>query len=37
MLKSRGPKIDDCGISVIMSDQALKEEPVLFICLQLFR
>ena len=28
MFKSRGPRIDTCGIPVIMSYQMLKEEPI---------
>ena len=28
MLKSKGPKIDPCGIPVIMSYQELKEQPI---------
>ena len=37
MLKSKGPKIDPSGIPVIMSYQELKEQPILVLCLQLFR
>ena len=37
MLKSKGPKIDPCGIPVIMSYQELKEQPILVLCLRLFR
>ena len=37
MLKSKGPKTDPCGIPVIMSYQELKQQPVLFLCLRLFR
>ena len=36
-LKSTGAKIDPCGITVIMSNQALKEEPILVLCLRVFR
>ena len=28
MLKSKGPKINPCGIPVIMSYQELKEQPI---------
>ena len=36
MLKSKGPKVDPCGISAIMPYQELKEEPTLVLCLRLF-
>ena len=28
MFKSRGPRIDTCGVPVIMSYQELKKEPI---------
>ena len=37
MLKSKGPKIDLCGIPAIMAYQELKEQPILVLCLRLFR
>ena len=37
MLKSKGPKIDPCGIPAMMSYQELKEQPILVLCLRLFR
>ena len=37
MLKGKGPKMDPCGIPVIMSYQELMEQPILVLCLGLFR
>ena len=37
MLKSKSTKIDPYGIPVIMSYQELKEQPILVLCLRLFR
>ena len=37
MLKSKGPKTDPCGIPVVISYQELKEQPILVLCLRLFR
>ena len=35
MLKSKGPKIDLCGIPIIMSYKELKQQPTLVLCLRL--
>ena len=37
MLKSKSPKIDPCAIPVIMSYEELKGQPILVLCLLLFR
>ena len=37
MLKSKGPKIGPCVIRVTISYQELKEQPILVLCLRLFR
>ena len=37
LLKSKGPKIDPCGIPAIMSYQELNEQPISVLCLRLFR
>ena len=37
VLKRRGPRIDLCGIPVLISHHELKDEPVIVLCFGLVR
>ena len=37
ILKRRGPRIDPCGTTVLISHHELKDEPIFVLCFQLVR